>query len=42
MPNSNYDLDFYAWANEQSSLLRAGKLSIADIESIAEEIGSMG
>ena len=42
MPNSNYDLDFYAWANEQASLLRAGKLSIADIESIAEEIGSMG
>ena len=42
MPNSNYDLDFYAWANEQASLLRAGKLSIADIENIAEEIESMG
>jgi hypothetical protein len=42
MPNSNYDLDFYAWASEQASLLRAGKLSIADIENIAEEIESMG
>ncbi|MGD0562646.1 MAG: DUF29 domain-containing protein [Roseiarcus sp.] len=42
MPNSNYDLDFYAWANEQAALLRAGKLSTADIEHIAEEIESMG
>jgi hypothetical protein len=42
MPNSNYDLDFYAWANEQASLLRAGKLSIADIKNIAEEIESIG
>ncbi len=37
-----YDRDFYAWANEQSTLLRAGKLSAADIEHIAEEIESMG
>ncbi len=42
MPNSNYDLDFYAWANEQVALLRAGELSTADIEHIAEEIESMG
>jgi hypothetical protein len=42
MPNSNYDLDFYAWANEQAALLRAGKLSGADVEHIAEEIESMG
>jgi Domain of unknown function DUF29 len=39
---SLYDADFYAWANEQASLLRSGKLSSADIENIAEEIESMG
>jgi hypothetical protein len=39
---SLYDQDFYAWANEQAALLRAGNLSAADIEHIAEEIESMG
>ena len=43
MPEGSlYDRDFYAWANEQAALLRAGKLSQADIEHIAEEIESMG
>ncbi len=42
MPNTNYDTDFYAWANEQAVLLRSGKLREADIEHIAEEIESMG
>jgi hypothetical protein len=43
MSNSTlYDQDFYAWANEQAALLRAGKLTQADIEHIAEEIESMG
>lgn len=37
-----YERDFYAWANEQAGLLRAGRLSEADIEKIAEEIESMG
>jgi len=37
-----YETDFYAWANEQAALLRAGKLTAADIEHIAEEIESMG
>ena len=37
-----YDRDFYAWAQEQAGLLRAGKLSEADLEHIAEEIESMG
>jgi hypothetical protein len=37
-----YDSDFHAWANEQAALLRAGRLSEADIENIAEEIESMG
>lgn len=42
MSASLYDRDFYAWANEQAALLRAGKLAAADIEHIAEEIESMG
>jgi hypothetical protein len=42
MPNRNYEHDFYAWANEQAALLRAGELARADIEHIAEEIESMG
>ena len=42
MRNSNYDTDFYGWANEQAALLRAGHLDAADIANIAEEIESMG
>jgi Domain of unknown function DUF29 len=42
MSNTLYQRDFYAWANEQAALLRAGKLGDADIENIAEEIESMG
>ncbi len=42
MPSSLYEQDFYAWANQQAALLRAGQLSAADIEHIAEEIESMG
>lgn len=42
MNASLYDRDFYAWANEQAALLRAGKLDAADIAHIAEEIESMG
>ena len=42
MPNSNYERDFYAWANEQAAVLRAGRLGRADIANIAEEIASMG
>jgi hypothetical protein len=37
-----YEEDFYAWANEQAALLRAGDLSRADVEHIAQEIESMG
>ena len=40
--NSNYENDFYAWANEQATLLREGRLTDADIEHIALEIESMG
>ena len=43
MRNSQlYEQDFYAWANEQAALLRAGRLSEADIEHVAEEIESIG
>ena len=42
MSNALYDLDFYAWANEQARLLRSGRVSEADIALIAEEIESMG
>ena len=43
MSNSTlYDRDFYAWANEQAALLRAGRLSEADIQHVAEEIETMG
>ncbi len=43
MPKSGlYERDFYAWANEQAALLRAGDLTAVDIESVAEEIESMG
>lgn len=37
-----YESDFYAWAMEQASLLRARKFDAADIDNIAEEIESMG
>lgn len=37
-----YEQDFYAWANEQAALLRAGRFDAADIALIAEEIESMG
>jgi hypothetical protein len=42
MPDTNYEHDFFAWANEQAALLRTGKLAQADIAHIAEEIESMG
>ncbi len=37
-----YDHDFHAWANEQAALLRAGRLSEADVAHIAEEIETLG
>jgi hypothetical protein len=42
MATTQYEHDFYAWSTEQAALLRAGKLAEADIERIAEEIGSLG
>jgi hypothetical protein len=40
--SETYQTDFYAWAMEQAALLRAGRLSAADVANIAEEIESMG
>ena len=37
-----YGVDVIAWANEQATLLRSGKLSEIDIEHIANEIESVG
>jgi len=42
MSNFLSDRDFYAWTNEHAALLRAGRLSEAAIENIAEEIGDKG
>jgi Domain of unknown function DUF29 len=42
LSNALYDQDFFAWANQQARLLRAGTLSEADIGHIGEEIESMG
>ncbi len=39
---TGYDQDFFAWADEQAGLLRAGRLAEADIVHIADEIESMG
>ena len=42
MSNSLYDRDFYEWTSVQAELLRAGRLSEADRENLAEEIEAIG
>jgi predicted nucleic acid-binding Zn-ribbon protein len=42
MANVKYDRDFYAWVVEQAALLRAGEVSQADLENIAEELERLG
>lgn len=37
-----YETDTYGWATEQAALLRSGRIDLADVEHIAEEIESMG
>lgn len=37
-----YDRDFYRWTVQNAELLRAGRVSEADLEHIAEEIEDMG
>lgn len=38
----DYDLDFCSWTADQAALLRAGRLSEADLKHIAEEIEDLG
>jgi hypothetical protein len=37
-----YEVDFYAWTQEQSSLLSRGQWQSLDIENLVEEIESLG
>ncbi len=37
-----YETDFFAWTQEQSALLKAGRFSQADIANIIEEIETLG
>jgi hypothetical protein len=37
-----YATDFYGWTQEQSSLLRQGKLDYIDLPNLIEEIDSLG
>lgn len=37
-----YDKDFFAWTEEQASLLRAGEVAEIDAANLAEEIESVG
>ena len=42
MKNQLYDLDFYAWTQQQADLLLTGKLEFLDRINLAEEIESLG
>lgn len=37
-----YDLDFYAWTQQQVELLRSGQWKQVDIENLIEELDSLG
>jgi Domain of unknown function DUF29 len=37
-----YEADFYAWATEQASLLRAGRFQDLDVERLVEEVDDLG
>jgi Domain of unknown function DUF29 len=39
---SLYDSDYFLWSEHQAALLRQGKLTLLDIENLAEEIESLG
>ena len=38
---NNYNADFYAWAQQQAELLKAGRLSELDLENLIEEVEDM-
>ena len=40
--SAGYEQDFYAWTQQQATLLRSGKFSEIDVENVAEELESMG
>ena len=40
--NTRYETDVVAWANEQASLIRAGRFDKLDLAHIAEEIEDVG
>ena len=40
--NAAYETDVVAWADEQATLLRAGKFTALDIEHIADEVEDVG
>jgi hypothetical protein len=42
MTVQTHEHDFLAWTQQQSSLLRAGRLSELDLEQLAEELDDMG
>jgi hypothetical protein len=39
---ADYEQDFYAWAEQQAELLRAGRWSDLDVLHLSEELESMG
>ena len=39
---ARYDRDLYSWAVEQAALLRAGRVTQADVPNIAEELDDVG
>ncbi len=42
MDDNLYETDFHGWTDEQSRLLRSGRIDAADILNIAEEIEALG
>ena len=42
MPAHHYKTDFFAWTQEQSTLIRAKRWSEIDVEHLAEEVEDMG
>lgn len=43
MPHQTlYDSDYFLWSEHEAALLRQGKLTLLDVENLAEEIESLG
>jgi hypothetical protein len=41
-PNDLYEIDFFAWTQEQSRLLRERRWEDLDLENLIDEVGSVG